>query len=563
MAATIRSQDILRRVLGRRSRESSTAKPDWRAEALAVSLPLIAFALLAGPHLSLPGLYYDEAADAVPAMQLVLGQPVQLLRGAGIELFGRALPLMTFDYVGAVHTYAVIPFFALLGASVTSLRLMTLAGGALTIALTYLWLRNLAGSRWAGWAGALLLATHPSFVYYVRQGVHVSSLMAVWSMAALCLLLYWWRTGHGRWLIAGCFVLGLGLSTKILFAWFILALAVVLLMLQITAARRWLGAAPAAEMHVSPGLTLAAVAAFTAGAGMLLIYNVATWGTVKALFAHTAVSLHGVQNTAYLANLADRLESLGTLLDGGHFWFLGGNFANGWYPSACAVAIAVAVAAALRPSGQKWRAGVALTLALILLVLLQSPVTLSDIYPTHLFILLPLLSGAMALGCFLLARNLPPLGGLGLATVVVALLAYGNAQVDLQYRAALLQSGGLRGHSDAINRLASFLDESGIPQPLAMDWGMKYNIELLTQGRVQPAEVFQYAAEPDAHFHQWLRQTLQQSERFYLFHTQDYTIYPRWQIFSATAEAAGVTPQLVASFPERDGTPLYFVYRAP
>ena len=86
---------------------------------------------------------------------------------------------MVFDYVGSVSTYAVLPFFAALGPGVMALRLMCIAGGAATVALTYLWGRSLFHSRWVGAAAALLLATHPSFVFYARQGVHVSSLMAL------------------------------------------------------------------------------------------------------------------------------------------------------------------------------------------------------------------------------------------------------------------------------------------------------------------------------------------------------------------------------------------------
>ena len=39
------------------------------------------FVAIAGQQWRLPGLYNDEAYDVVPAMQLVLGQPVELNRG--------------------------------------------------------------------------------------------------------------------------------------------------------------------------------------------------------------------------------------------------------------------------------------------------------------------------------------------------------------------------------------------------------------------------------------------------------------------------------------------------
>ena len=45
-----------------------------------LALILVAFLALTLFQLDLPGLYYDEALDVVPTMQLLLGQPVKLER---------------------------------------------------------------------------------------------------------------------------------------------------------------------------------------------------------------------------------------------------------------------------------------------------------------------------------------------------------------------------------------------------------------------------------------------------------------------------------------------------
>ena len=103
-------------------------------EAALMLLPALVFALLAAYHLTLPGLYYDEAADAVPAMYLLQHVQPEMARPHGIPFGGLTLPLMVFDYVGSVSTYAVLPFFAALGPGVMALRLMCIAGGAATVA---------------------------------------------------------------------------------------------------------------------------------------------------------------------------------------------------------------------------------------------------------------------------------------------------------------------------------------------------------------------------------------------------------------------------------------------
>ncbi|MCX6021002.1 MAG: hypothetical protein NTZ05_04585, partial [Chloroflexi bacterium] len=196
------------------------------ADAGLLAAALLIYGALSLPHLDLPGLYYDEAVDAIPAMQLLTHQEVTLTRGAGVEFRSRQLPLMAMDYVGAVHTYAAAPFFAWFGVGAVPLRLMTVAGGALTVALTFVLGRMLFGSA-AGALAALLLAVHPSFIFYVRQGVHVSSLLSVMTVGSLVGLWHWRRTGSVPALLVGSFLLGLGLWTKILFLWHITALVAV------------------------------------------------------------------------------------------------------------------------------------------------------------------------------------------------------------------------------------------------------------------------------------------------------------------------------------------------
>jgi len=108
-----------------------------RRERILWTVALALFSGLATYQLALPGLHYDEAFEALPAMQLLLGQPVTAFRGNGILAGGRLFPLMTQDYIGAVNTYAAIPFFLLLGANPIGLRAMAVAIGLLTLWLTF------------------------------------------------------------------------------------------------------------------------------------------------------------------------------------------------------------------------------------------------------------------------------------------------------------------------------------------------------------------------------------------------------------------------------------------
>ena len=257
-------------------------------EAVAVSGAIAVFLLLATHQLSLPGLYYDEAADAVPAMQIVLDQPIDLARGAGVEINGRTWPLMVMDYVGSLSTYAIVPAILLFGVTPEAVRAAPIAFGALTLLLSYGFLRQAFGV-WIAIIAVWLVAVHPSFVFWTRQGIHVSSMMTVCSVSALWILVGWWR-GGGSWrLIPAAFLLGLGVSIKLLFIWFPIALVITGFLLR----PPLLSKRPLLRWSDLPALAIA-IPAFVAGAGLIVLYNLQTQGTIKVLTENAVTTSYGV-----------------------------------------------------------------------------------------------------------------------------------------------------------------------------------------------------------------------------------------------------------------------------
>src|SRR5688500_11428506 len=117
------------------------------ADFLSLIVASLLFLVLALPQLDLPGLYPDEAFDVIPAMQLLLGHEVEILDNAGLHLFELDLPLMSSSaYQGVTSTYLAMPFFALWGINVISLRLMTVTVGLIALVLCYFLTRAWFGS---------------------------------------------------------------------------------------------------------------------------------------------------------------------------------------------------------------------------------------------------------------------------------------------------------------------------------------------------------------------------------------------------------------------------------
>ncbi|MDW8270675.1 MAG: glycosyltransferase family 39 protein, partial [Anaerolineae bacterium] len=306
------------------------------------------FLALALYQLDLPGPNYDEAIEAQPAIRLLLGQPVTAHRQAVVRLAGRELPLMVVDYVGGLNIYALWLFFRLGGIDVATMRLWPVAVGLVILGLTFR-LGRWAGGLGVGFAAAILLAVHPSYVFFARQGIYVTNTTIAFSLAILLALLRLIATGQRRWWYLAAFLAGLGLWAKFIMLWPLAATA--LLALPAWRWREQLGLPVAATFRprnlFAPSALAGALAAFGLGMAPLLVFNLQTGATIRHFLGTLGRSYYGVANTAYLANLAARVEQLGHFLRGDHFWYLGGHFGDPLAPWVWAGGSLVVLATAL------------------------------------------------------------------------------------------------------------------------------------------------------------------------------------------------------------------------
>lgn len=525
-------------------------------------------------QLELPGLHYDEAFEAVPAVQLIRNQPVTAFRGSGLNVAGRLLPYTTQDYIGAVNTYLSLPFLAILGPSAGSLRLYAVGLGCLTLLLAWRFSRALTRSAGAGLAAAALLAVNPTFVFWNRQGVFVTAVAAAIGLGAALCWLKWLRGGGARYALAGAFLFGLGLYAKLLFIWLIVALGGAALLLTIDRwwpalrARRWpADLAPVPSARFAGALLLALLL----GCWPLFAYNVQSGGTLASLRENAATSYYGVRNLALGANLLERLKQMGVLLESGHLWYLGGVEANLAAPVVFGLALlAVGGTASLRvaargqaepPAAGSARPAL-LPLVVIGLVVGQSIVTVSALWITHFAILMPWPAIALAGGGHFLWRRwgrrrlIRPV-----LLALLALLLAADLLTTLAYHRDLSLSGGLGAHSDAVYELAAWLEENAGGPVVAMDWGLAAPVIFLTEGRVTPVEAFGYAWETDTGFADRLAGFVSDPAALYLWRAPDEIIFDRSADFKAIYRRFDLEETIVAAFYERSGRPVLGITR--
>jgi hypothetical protein len=574
--------------------DKGASVPDEGATVLGKGMLVLLVGIFVGLttyQLALPGLHYDEAFEAVPAMQLLLGQPVTSFRGNGLFIAGRLLPLMTQDYIGAINTYAALPFFWLLGINLVSLRLMAVAVGLITLWLLYCLARDLYGPT-AALLAVLLLAVNPTFVFWSRQGVFVTSVTAAIGLAAALAWLRWARTGAGRYAIAGAFFFGLGLYAKFLFLWLIAALALAGLLLgwaeRRAGASGILGAdltgfprspvrshTTGARPYATPRQAVYCLAAFLLGAAPLIVYNLQTGGTLRSVGGNLTTSYYGTNNLAFLPNLLERLDQFGAVLAGSHFWYLGGTYANplgvGLFLAALAGILWLAVGPAhaeARLRIEAWRA--LFPFAVVGGTILASCATVSALWVTHFAVLMPWPSLGVAAAADLALRRLGrphrfrktreasrTLGAI-LIVGIVGAAWLGDVLTDVRYHQALAVSGGLGAHSDAVEDLARWLaadGRQGAPV-VAMDWGIAAPVTFLTCGAVTPVEAFGYAWETDADFAARLGRFVGDPRSIYLWRAPDEIIFDRSADFRRLYRPLGLEEDILEAFYERSGRPV-------
>ncbi|MHB1294534.1 MAG: glycosyltransferase family 39 protein [Anaerolineae bacterium] len=527
-----------------------------------LAVATILYGLLGTYQLSLPGPNQDEALDAVPAMQVVLDQ--RLDNEATLRLGDSRWPIMVMPYVGCTSTYTYIPWFALLGVSARTLRLANLFTGLLTLLVIWGFLRSLFDERLASLA-TLLLAVNPTYVFWTRMGAYVALPLLPLAILTLWALLRWYQGRGGGYLIAAGFCLGLGLSTKILFLWFWAALGLAWLLLTPRLEpgrgwRRWLW--PLRRSGIGTW-ALAGLAALV-GAAPLIAYNVQTQFYSLRFMLRNAVQteLYGVNNLDLAGNLGAVLGTdLRQLLDGS--WYteiLGPGRSNPL--GVVAPLLAGAVLIYLARKGRLPYAGRRLALLAVLAgtVIFLSAFTITGLGAMHLLIVWPfpqvLISAALCAGFQALPKDRLQGAGRAALFLAAAVLVGAEAGTTVAYHADLARSGGLGAYSDAIYALATDLDQPSALQPVALDWGFRRNLQLLTQGRVNPEEGYDYTQTPGDIFRAYINRRVTEAPALYLFHSPEFTAFSgHWELFEEAAYSTRQRPVLWKRYAQRDGTP--------
>jgi hypothetical protein len=194
-----------------------------------------------------PGLYYDEVL-------FVEGWQPRPHFAWVVD----GVPIMSLSYLGALKSWLYWPLQDRLSAGLVRLPTVLLA-------IVSLWLTAAVAARLAGTAAAIavacLLAVDPALLFVHRLDWGPVAIAMLLRMASLALLLRWRSSGGGWCVVVAAFLIGVGLYDKVIFAWYVMALALAVL----TTWRQW----PRPRF----GLLAGAAVATLIGAAPLVAYN--------------------------------------------------------------------------------------------------------------------------------------------------------------------------------------------------------------------------------------------------------------------------------------------------
>ncbi|MED5261374.1 MAG: hypothetical protein VX574_03100 [Myxococcota bacterium] len=446
--------------------------------ALGVVGILLAAGLVAGRSLEWPGLYYDEAVQARPALEWATGETrASALPGShAVWVGGRPFPLMTQPYMGGLKSQVLAGPFWLFGPDVRVLRGVTLGIALLGIGGLAFFARRAFGKP-TGWLVTLLLASDPSILLLARHDWGSFSISLLLRSVVLLAGWLYWETRRTSLLWIAAFALGLGFYNKIDFAIFATGAGVAL---GLCAGREVAGL-----IRQNALAWAGACVAFFAGLGPLLLY-------LPTIFERP--SAFGFQGEGF-----EKAQTLWTLLDGSHFHRLmehGGLFQRigevegapaGPLVILFAFAIAFVVfrwATAPSQSDPRVRCGRFLLFANLVSIMaflaLPGAVRIHhalNIVPfPHLLVAFVLVDLA-TLGTDRVRRFVPRFAITALVVGVVTL----QVAVYEETRHAFAETGGRGRWSSATSELAREL--RGTPtQVMSLDWGLHEPLALLGAG---------------------------------------------------------------------------------
>jgi len=502
-----------------------------------VGASALLFFLLGLAFIPCAGIQTDEPFFSVPIYQPPAKEYC-------ISVFHHQIPLMIFPYTGTLKSLLYWPILSVFPPTPYSLRIPVVVIGSLTILLFYSLARRMAGER-AAVIAALLLATDPSFLLtdtFDWGPVAIEHLLLV--SGALLIVL--------RRPAPGFFCFGLALWNKAIFVWALAGLAA--------------GAALAYGPEIrrslrSRGLRTCVVClvALLAGALPLIVYNFRAPNATMRANVHLStedfqVKLISFRQTADGSALfgfiaSPETEPFPKTTRSIPLWIR--DHLGPHHSTLSGLALLFALLAAPLWWRSPGRRAALFAIAFSLVAFLAMAFTRYTGYAHHIVLLWPM---PQLLAGVALAALRPR----SFAALAIAVLLGSNLLVVNQYLAQLQRYGAYGFFTDALYPLSASLSDSSSDTIFLVDWGVWGNLNFLHRGRLHLQPAWPIPARSQAE----IETLLATPHALFLDRVESREYYRgSGARLGAIAAAAGYRKEIVGTFPDSNGRPIFELAR--
>ncbi len=463
--------------------------------------------------LELPGLGDEEAFLIHPAVSILVKnfRPGYL----GLKFFRHYFFIMTNAWVGPIPALLFVPSLYIFGISIYVIRITRIAYGFITILLLYFFAKDFFDKKTANIA-SFLLTTFPFYIFMYRHGFLDDGILPTFLLAALICFYKFYKNPENKFLYWGAFFSGLGLCSKISFLWFIGAIILCFLFFKI-------------KIKLNKKNILVSFFLFNLAILPMTLFNIQNTNfinttehsTIGAIINNLINTRGGHNNLLVHKNILTRFIQLEGIFRN---WCYGQRiFTNPFYFYILILAVVFYLARFIFVRKIKNQIKTMFIVILFLLLFFFSCFTINYFKIEHATIYLPL--------CILIiAKFLNDIFKKRfkiIKYVIILFITLFNF-VTLSESYKILYKKGLYLFqfnwiypSSAVYALSEYLVNRGIDNPISIGPELTRNVEILTQGKVQPILCLN---RNDDYYKtkSYLEKSVQEKERYYLIVTHSF-----------------------------------------
>ena len=482
-----------------------------------------------------PGLQYDETLFVNAAT----------LRVPGVFIFHQVLgiPVMVFQYIGALKSWLYAPIFSVFGTSAATVRIPVVVLVSGSLGLLYIAVRQLV-NRWVSLLAVLWVGLDQTIFWYTRNDVGPSAIEFALKCAALACLARFCRRRTLRSVLLLLGVLAVGVFNKLNFIWVVNA-ATVVSMVAAVRYRSELRAIRRVALVWFAGLTL-----IYAGFGAYYLAN------------HVGSLANGASVGSFAARWSQFIRGTAAVLSGTSFYgyALGPIGPRETVAAVMLVLFAAGALASVLPWRERSAAVAGMALA-TLVIAIQCLFTYQAVSGWHYMAIYPLFTVVAAYGAYALAVRLFRRPAFVLTAIVlfgIAGVTY-NALLMAKYFRALHHEPRFSAWSPSIYALSRYLRRE--PGTIfTADWGIANPLFTLRPSRRYREETFLLWL-PSRTAVPVMRSIASQTSgpRLFVTHAPDKLVFS--QTRANLLRAGGGHLVLVKTIDGSDGQPVFQVYR--